>query len=79
MLTEKPGKTLHLLKANSKPVPVGRKRRKIAAAGTFDEYLQSKKKQASDQSPADEKLFLQTGPNGQPIMAPKPNAKDAKM
>ena len=41
---------------------------------------ESKKKQASaEQSQAKEILYLQTGPNGQPIMAPKPNAKDAKM
>ena len=34
-LTEKPGKTLHLLKARSKPIQSGRKRKKVAILGTF--------------------------------------------
>lgn len=36
--TEHKGKTLHLLKANSKPVPQIRKRRKISIKGTFEEF-----------------------------------------
>ena len=70
-----------MLKANSKPVAVDRKRKKIPFAGTFEQYQESKKKPVPGyeaQDPPEEKLFLQTGPNGQPIMAPLPKAKDAK-
>ena len=41
---EKNGKTLHLLKSKSKPVPAGRKRQKIPVLGSFGEYTDSKKK-----------------------------------
>jgi hypothetical protein len=41
---EKSGKTLHLLKARSKPVQCGRKRKKISTLGTFEQYKESKKK-----------------------------------
>ena len=70
-----------MLKANSKPVASDRKRKKIPAAGTFEEYLESKKKpepKKMAKAPSEEKLFLQNGPNGQPIMAPMPGNKDAK-
>ena len=87
--TEKPGKTLHLLKASSKPVPAQRVRRKVQILGTYDQYRESKKKPPA-QGPSG---------NGQPqpglppipssimsFMAPQPNAnadgknaKDAKM
>ena len=42
--TEKPGKTLHLLKASSKPVPAQRVRRKVQILGTYDHNQESKKK-----------------------------------
>ena len=70
------------MKANSKPVSVGRKRRKIAVAGTFTDFMASKLKQAKasrDQSPASETSLQQRNAQGMVIMAPKPNAKDAKM
>ena len=89
MVTEKNGKTLHLLKANSKPSKSGKKRKHIPIMGTYEQYTESKKKADSSgkmaQAPAipnqneGEILFLQPGPNGQPIMAPKPNNKDVKM
>ena len=41
---EKPGKTLHLLKARTKPVRIGRKRKKVEAIGTFAQYKESKSK-----------------------------------
>ena len=44
IVTEKNGKTLHLLKARSKPIPYSKKRRKIEILGTFDQYKKSKKK-----------------------------------
>ena len=37
---EKKGKTIFLLKANSKPVPQERKRRKISALGTYEQFKQ---------------------------------------
>ena len=89
VILEKNGKTLHLLKSKSKPIPSEKKRRKIEIFGTFTDF--SKKKNRADsqnknttaqkQLPmgGSSQLILQTGPNGQPIMAPPPNAKDAKM
>ena len=44
LFTEKPGKTLHLLKARSKPIQSGRKRKKIPTLGTFSQYKESKSK-----------------------------------
>ena len=38
VFTEHKGKTLHLLKSGSKPVPQQRKRRKIEILGTFDQF-----------------------------------------
>ena len=86
MYTEKNGKTLHLLKARSKPIATKLKRRKIQILGTYKEYAESKKKPI----PPDPKA--QAKPQGQhpqpgggssilQFMAPAPNAnaKDAKM
>ena len=44
MSTEKSGKTLHLLKSNSKPTKPRQKRKKVELFGTFDQYKESKKK-----------------------------------
>lgn len=41
-ILEKPGKTLYLLKAKSKPIQSGRKRKKIELLGTFAQYKESK-------------------------------------
>ena len=88
-VVEKPGKTIHLLKSNPKPVPAQRARRKIQLLGTFGEYKESKKK-VPDQVP----LGLGQAQQQQPpipasimsLMVPQPNAnaegknaKDAKM
>ena len=73
---------MHLLKARSNPVPSKLKRKKIQIGSTFKEFQDSKKKDGNmgKQGQAqEEKLFLQHGPNGQPIMAPMPKGKDAKM
>ena len=49
---EKSGKTLHLLKARSKPILSGRKRKKIDACGTYAQYKESKKKiQVTESAP----------------------------
>ena len=40
----KPGKTLHLLKARSKPIQSGRKRKKVPTLGTYTQYKDSKSK-----------------------------------
>ena len=37
-LPEKNGKTLHLLKSGSKPIPTIKKRKKIMLLGTFSDY-----------------------------------------
>ena len=42
--SEKNGKTLHLLKSNSKPVATGKKRKKIPIMGTYGQYKDSKSK-----------------------------------
>ena len=39
MCAEHKGKTIHLLKARSKPITQERKRRKIEIKGTFEQYL----------------------------------------
>ena len=49
IVIEKSGKTLHLLKARSKPIQSGIKRKKIATLGTFADYKESKKKPAPAQ------------------------------
>ena len=38
LCAEQKGKTIHLLKAGSKPIAPERKRRKIDIKGTFQEY-----------------------------------------
>ena len=81
---EKNGKTLHLLKANSKPIPTKLKRRKIQLLGTYKEYAESKKKPVPVKDPiAQSKPPVGSGQiqgNGiLQFMAPAPNAKDAKM
>lgn len=38
LVLDQKGKTVHLLKQRSKPVPQQKKRRKINLLGTFDEY-----------------------------------------
>ena len=38
LVVEKRGRTIHLLKQQSKPVPQNRKRRKIALAATPEEF-----------------------------------------
>ena len=49
---EKNGKTLHLLKARSKPIPSMKKRRKIEILGTFGQFKESKQKPAPSNNPA---------------------------
>ena len=43
-LSQKPGKTLHLLKSKSKPCNAIRKRKKVEVLGTYAQYKDSKKK-----------------------------------
>ena len=43
-LAEKSGKTIHLLKAKSKPIQSGRKKKKLPMLGTFQDFKDSKKK-----------------------------------
>ena len=43
-LSQKSGKTIHLLKQSSKPTKVGRKRRKVALLGSLEQFKESKKK-----------------------------------
>lgn len=63
---EKSGKTLHLLKAKSKPQKSGRKRKVIPTLGTFSQYKESKSK-ASLAKP------VQPAPTIQPPQAAKPH------
>ena len=50
---EHKGRTIHLLKQASKPVPQIRKRRKIDAKGTFEEYLTAREESKHEESQAD--------------------------
>jgi len=52
--TEHKGRTVHLLKASSKPVPQERKRRKIDIAGTFQEYKSAMEEQKQEEPAAEE-------------------------
>ena len=45
---EKPGKTIHLLKAKAKPSTTERKRRKIPIKGGFGEYQTAKAKKKAE-------------------------------
>ena len=65
--TEKAGKTLHLLKSNSKPTKPRQKRKKVELFGTFDQYQESKKK-PQPVSQQDQKLIADVL-----MMAPHPN------
>ena len=88
-LPEKNGKTLHLLKANSKVTPAGRKRKHVAVLGTFADYQESKKKPAAPNQGAPVPSILKQGAGGSSIvsyMGPgpagkneAPGGKDAKM
>ena len=51
---ERKGRTIHLLKASSKPVPQERKRRKIDIAGTFQEYKSAMEEQKQEEPAAEE-------------------------
>ena len=59
MYIEHKGRTLHLLKAKSKPVPQQRKRRKIELLGTFDQFKQSQEEFKQEESEA-EMIMAQT-------------------
>ena len=73
--TEKNGKTLHLLKANSKPTPAGSQRKKVALMGTFGQYQESKQKPQPPKKEAPVPKILQQSASGSSIqqyMAPAP-------
>jgi len=58
--TDEKGRTIHLLKQSSKPVPQERKRRKINLIGTFDEYkqhMEEKKKEETEAEAAVQNAF----------------------
>ena len=43
-VSQKPGKTLYLLKSNSKVIAKGKKRKVVPLLGSFGEFKESKKK-----------------------------------
>lgn len=53
MYIEQKGRTLHLLKARSKPVPQVRKRRKIDLLGTFQQFSQQEEEYKQEETPAE--------------------------
>ena len=69
---ERNGKTLHLLKARSKPVQSGRVRKKIPLLGTFGQYKESKGKPPPTK-PGQPSSTIQPPNIGQP---PKPDPKN---
>ena len=46
-LSQRSGKTIHLLKQSSKPAAGGKKRRKVALLGSLEQFKESKKKPLS--------------------------------
>ena len=48
-LSQKSGKTIHLLKQASKPALAGKKRRKVPLMGSLEQYKDSKKKSVPSQ------------------------------
>ena len=46
---ESRGRTIHLLKENSKKIPIGRKRRKVKLLGTFAEFKQQTEEQKHEE------------------------------
>ena len=46
-VSQKPGKTLHLLKSNSKVIAKDKKRKVVPLLGSFNEFKESKKKPVS--------------------------------
>ena len=55
---EHKGRTIHLLKASSKPVPQERKRRKVSLLGTYEEYKHMKE-ESKQEEPAGEEFMQQ--------------------
>lgn len=53
ILTENKGKTLHLLKASSKPVPQERKRKKIEILGSFNQFKDQLEEHKQEESEAE--------------------------
>ena len=74
MCLEKRGRTIHLLKQQSKPVPQNRKRRKIALATTPEEYIKNipvaedfAQKMQVDTVASEDKSDKATGPRRQRV------------
>ena len=73
--TGKPGKTIHLLKAKSKPFVGGRNRKKVPVLGSIQEYQAQKVQKSGQNQSIDLFASLKKNKEGQ-----KPKAgKDAKM
>ena len=53
MCAEQKGRTIHLLKQSSKPVPQERKRRKIELKGTFQQFVQMQEEQKREENEAE--------------------------
>ena len=64
--SEKPGKTLFLLKSKSKPVPSEKKRKKVPLLGPFEKYVEQSKKKSDTQIKEQP-----TGPNPASSLAPQ--------
>ena len=63
LCAEHKGRTIHLLKAGSKPVPQDRKRRKVSLAGTFAEYQQEVEERKQEEAKMEEVVVpAQEGP-----------------
>ena len=56
---EHKGRTIHLLKQSSKPVPQERKRRKISLFGTFEQFKQAQEEQKQEESEAEMAMPMQ--------------------
>ena len=68
---EHKGRTLHLLKSSSKPVPQQRKRKKISLYGTFEQYKEAQEEQKQEDShsnlisaPLKDKVEGESNPSG---------------
>ena len=65
MLSEKSGKTLHLLKSGSKPIKPGTKRKQIPVLGSLKDYHDSKKKPSAQGQQPPSSLLQQPSLSGQ--------------
>ena len=78
-LSQKSGKTIHLLKQSSKPAMAGKKRKKVALLGTLEQFKDSKKKPSPPpQQPVLQSSLAQSAGASQGLQPPTFNLSNAR-